>query len=351
MSLEQHPELPMPHRPGIMLIHLLNRCNLRCRYCYLDAAPGRDAILPPELVLRSVGEATRLGVGQVWLSGGEPFLYSGLPKVLAAAAGQEGLEVSISTNGTLIGKAEAALLKATGAIASVSIDGPEAYHDVARGLTGAFRRASRGIEHLTAAGVTVGIVAVICRENQALLPWLAGWAAGMGVARLTAQPLLQFGRGSAIKEMKLSDEQLCDLALQVSDLAQTYGPQGLRMALAYRPRRFLAEHPCAAYVCNGEHCHRGVEKEIKKLVIREDGTVLPETPVLDPRFALGSVYEATLEELVPHYFANGYAQFDRLCRTVYEDVMPTWTAPLIPWTEILGERSWTFEIEGSPAQA
>jgi MoaA/NifB/PqqE/SkfB family radical SAM enzyme len=351
MSVEHHPELHIPHQPGIMLIHLLNRCNLHCRYCYMEAASQNTTRLPVELVMRSMGEAGRLGIGAVWLSGGEPFLYPELEEVLTAAAGQEGAEVSISTNGTLIGKAEADLLKATGVGASVSIDGPEEYHDVARGLKGAFRRASDGIEHLTASGVTVGIVAVICRENLALLPWLARWAAGMGVARLTAQPLLQVGRGSAIKEMKLADEQLCDLALLLSDLAQTYGPQGLRMALAYRPRRFLAEHPCAAYVCNGEHCHRGVEKEIKKLVIREDGTVLPETPVLDPRFALGSVYEATLAELVANYFANGYAQFDRLCRTVYEDVIPTWTAPLIPWTEILTERSWLFEIEHTSAQA
>jgi MoaA/NifB/PqqE/SkfB family radical SAM enzyme len=343
MPIEHHPELPMPHRPGIMLIHLLNRCNLHCQYCYMDATSQRNTHLPVELVIRSMGEAERLGIGGVWVSGGEPFLYPELAEVLTAAAEQDAFEVSISTNGTLIGKAEAALLKATGTSASVSVDGPEAYHDVARGLTGAFRRASHGIERLTAAAVTVGIVAVICQENLASLPWLAGWAAGMGAACLTAQPLLKVGRGSQIKEKKLTDEQLCDLALQMSDLAQSYRPQGLRFALAYRPRRFLAEHPCAAYVCNGAHCHRGVEKEIKKLVIREDGTVLPETPMLDRRFALGSVYEATLKELITHYFANGYAQFDRLCRSVYKDVMPTWTAPLIPWTEILTERSWEFE--------
>ena len=82
-------------------------------------------------------------------------------------------KVSISTNGTLIGQEEAALLKATCAKVLVSIDGPEAYHDKVRGLAGTFKRASQGIEHLANAGVLVGVVSVICEDNLALLPWLA----------------------------------------------------------------------------------------------------------------------------------------------------------------------------------
>jgi hypothetical protein len=127
--------------------------------------------------------------------------------------------------------------------------------------------------------------------------------------------------------------------------------QDLSFALAYRTRRLLAEHPCAAYVCNGAGCHRRVAKEIKKLVIREDGTVLPETPALDPRFALGSLYEGTLVELATRYFADGYEKFDCLCRSVYDEVMPTWTSPLIPWNEILSKRSRAFEISNLPASA
>jgi MoaA/NifB/PqqE/SkfB family radical SAM enzyme len=348
MSVGHDPELPMPHQPGVMLIHLLNRCNLACQHCYLDAAPWRNTSLPLELVIRSFGEAASLGIATICLSGGEPFLYPGLPEALTFAAGQQSFQVHISTNGTLIGTAEAMLLKETGTKLQVSIDGPEAYHDEMRGLEGAFRRASRGIEQLVAAGVPVGIVTTISQDNLASLPWLAEWAAGMGVERISAQPLLRLGRGSQIEDKKLTEEQLCDLFLLLSDLGHTYRSQGLRFALAYRTRRLLAEHPCAAYVCDGAGCHRKVAKEIKKLVIREDGTVLPESPTLDYRFALGSLYEGTLEELTTHYFADGYAQFDRLCRTVYEEVMPTWTSPLIPWNEILSEHSWTFDIEEVP---
>lgn len=334
---------PLPHQPGVLLVHLLNRCNLLCQHCYLDAAPWHNTYLPLELVIRSLDEVESLGINKIYLTGGEPFLYPRLPEVLAFVYGQRSLELYVSTNGTLISTAEAVLLKDTGAKAQVSIDGPEAYHDLVRGFKGSFRRASCGIQELVAARVPVAVVTTICQDNMALLPWLAEWAAGMGVGRLSVQPLLQLGRGSEIHCKKLVEEQLYDLFLQLSDLGYTYRSRGLRFSLAYRTRRFLLAHPCAAYVCNGTGCHRKVTKEIKKLVIREDGTVLPEIPTLDYRFALGNLHQSTLTELVARYFDNGYAQFDRLCRTVYKEVMPTWTSPIIPWNEIVSERSHTFD--------
>jgi MoaA/NifB/PqqE/SkfB family radical SAM enzyme len=295
-----------------------------------------------ELAIRSLGEVEPLGITTIYLTGGEPFMYPGLPEVLAFASGQPNFELCISTNGTLIDTAEAALLKDSGASVQVSIDGLEVYHDRFRGSEGAFRLASRGMQQLVAAGVPVTVVTTICRDNLASLPELAEWATEMGAERIIVQPLLRLGRGSEIDDKRLSEEQLCDLFLQLSDLGHTYRSRGLRFSLAYRTRRFLLAHPCAAYVCNGTRCHRKVAREIKKLVIREDGTVLPEIPTLDYQYALGNLHEGTLMDLVARYFADGYVQFDRLCRTVYEEVMPTWTSPIVPWDEIVSQRSRTF---------
>jgi len=334
---------PLPHQAGVLLIHLLNRCNLFCKQCYLDASPSCDTHLPLKLVTRSIGEVEQLGIGTIYLSGGEPFLYPELPEILAFVSEQQNFELCISTNGTLIGSAEAGLLKGSGANVQVSVDGPESYHDMFRGFRGTFRRAVHGIQHLVDAEVPVTLVVTVCRDNLRYLPWVAEWGAKMGVERVSVQPLLQLGRGSELGDKKLSGEQMCDLFLRLSDLGNIYQSQGLRFSLAYRTRSFLLAHPCAAYVCNGAKCHRKVDREIKKLVIREDGTALPEIPTLNPRFALGNIHESTLMELVSRYFADGYSQFDRLCRTVYNEVMPTWTSPLISWDEIVSERSWTFE--------
>jgi MoaA/NifB/PqqE/SkfB family radical SAM enzyme len=324
----------------VLLVHLLDRCNLRCQHCYMEAEPSGAACLPLDLVIRSLGEVKPLGIGKVCLSGGEPFLYPALRDLLESASQQEGLEVYVSTNGTLIGPQNAGMLKEAGAQAQVSIDGPRAYHDRFRGVKGAFESAARGVEALVAAGVPVGVVSTVCQDNLSLLPWLVDWAADIGANSLSVQPLLEVGRGARIADRKLTEQQLCDLFLRLSDLGYAYRPRGLELKLVYRSRRHLLEHPCAAYVCDGARCHRRVEKEIKTVVIRPDGTVLPEIPTLHPDYALGNLREGPLRQLVARYFADGYARFDHLCRTVYEELMPGWTSPIVPWDEIVSARSW-----------
>ena len=80
----------------------------------------------------------------------------------------------------------------------------------------------------------------------------------------------------------------------------------MRCGMVGVSRKVLLADPCGAYVCNGVGCHRGVSKEIKKLVIREDGTVLPEVTNLNHRFALGRIEDEPLEKLVTRYFEGGY---------------------------------------------
>jgi len=344
MYVSHDPVLaPLPHQPGVLLLHLLNRCNLLCQHCYLNSSPQCNTQLPLKLVIRSLGEIEELGIRTIYLSGGEPFLYPKLPEVLDYISQQQNVETCLSTNGTLIDTAETMLLKNSGVSVQVSIDGPEVYHDRFRGFKGAFNRACRGIQQLVANEVPVTLVMTMCQDNIGYLHWVAEWAATMGVERISVQPLLQLGRGSEIYQKKLSKEQLCALFLMLSDLGHIYHSRGLRFSLAYRTRHLLLTHPCIAYVCNGAQCHRKLDKEIKKLVVREDGTVLPEIPTLHYRFALGNLHKSTLSKMVAQYFADGYSQFDRLCRTVYDDVMSTWTSPLIPWDEIVSEYSWTSD--------
>jgi Fe-coproporphyrin III synthase len=79
--------------------------------------------------------------------------------------------------------------------------------------------------------------------------------------------------------------------------------------------------------------------EIKKLVVREDGTVLPEATNLNHEFALGNIRDGSLSTLVSRYFEQGYYKFDQLCRTTYAEIIPTWESPVVPWDEIIAKRS------------
>jgi MoaA/NifB/PqqE/SkfB family radical SAM enzyme len=234
----------------------------------------------------------------------------------------------------------AAALRAAGARASISVDGEPEFHDWFRKSKGAFRCTEKGIRLLAEAGVPITIISSISQANVASVPWLVDWAYQAGATHFRVQPLLRLGRGLEIVDQCLSQIQTERLVLQLSDLANRYREKGLKCTMIGQNRPFLMKHPCGAYVCNGGGCHRHVAQEIKKLVVREDGTVLPEATNLDRSYSLGNLADAPLTEMIPRYFdGGGYARFDQLCRDAYNEVLPTWKCIVVPWDQIIAERS------------
>jgi MoaA/NifB/PqqE/SkfB family radical SAM enzyme len=333
-------------RTGNLLMHLLNRCNLQCRHCYLEASPMGRHMLPSGLVLRTLDEADDLGIKSVQLSGGEPLLHPHIVEILNAAKGRR-FAVSLSTNGTLIDDPMADLLAEINAYIVASIDGPPDYHDSFRGKPGCFNQAEAGISRLIERGLKVRIVTTLCEDNYKHIDWCAAWAQQMKAAVLQFQPLEQVGRGRIIYGKALPEERIHDLFIHLNDLSVAYASQGLQIKMTYQSRAFMIEHPCSAFVCNGKNCHRGVEKELKKIVVREDGSILPELVDIDRRFAIGNLHETSLRDSIIRFLDNGYASFDRLCRQVFREAVVNGFSPLIAWNEILSERSRTFGVADS----
>ncbi|MGA2216441.1 MAG: radical SAM protein [Terracidiphilus sp.] len=337
------------HPPGLLMIHLLGRCNLECLHCYMEGSPRRTEQLPLELVLQAIEECPRLGIGTIVVTGGEPLLYRGLDQVLEAAANLPNVQTTLCTNGTLLTAGKAEQFRKLGLRINISIDGQPEFHDRFRNLPGAFRSSERGARHAVDAGIPLTIIGSISQKNLDSLDFLVHWAANVGAGEFFAQPLLNLGRGTQITDSCLSFAQLNRLILKLTDLANRPEIRNLKCQVIGAKKKFLLQHPCGAFVCNGTGCHRGVTKEIKKLVIREDGTVLPEVPTLSHRYALGNIRDGSLSELTERYFARGYDDFDRLCRAAYAEVLPQWDCIVVPWEQILSERSLTWRPEAAVA--
>ena len=284
-----------------LMLHLTGRCNLECRHCYMDGGPWRRERLPKTWVLDAIGAAPELGIGSLFLTGGEPMMYPHLVEVLQVAGGIDGLDVTLSTNATLINSHFAEALASNGVRVHVSIDGPPDFHDDFRGQMGAFAKTEAGLAELRRAGVPFTVVTTISRDNLADFDHIAGWAVAAGAERLLVQPLLQLGRGQDIGDHTLSSPELLQLIMSVSDLANR-GDRPIKTSVIGGSKRFFLAHPCAAYVCNGGGCHRGVSKEIKKIVVRETGIILPEATNLDEAYAIGRVGEGSLAAQVRAYF-------------------------------------------------
>ncbi|MDO8932096.1 MAG: GTP 3',8-cyclase MoaA [Rhodocyclaceae bacterium] len=101
-------------------ISITDRCNFRCVYCMPKTVFGRDYPFLPRTELLSFEEVVRLarlfvaqGVQKIRLTGGEPLLRRDLDQLIARLAEIPGLELTLTTNGSLLTQ-RAHALKAAG---------------------------------------------------------------------------------------------------------------------------------------------------------------------------------------------------------------------------------------------
>lgn len=153
--------------PRTLDLEITARCNLRCRYCYYFDNPAVEYHdLPAAEWFRFFGELGSLGVMDVTLAGGEPFIREDLPELVQSIVHNH-MRFAILSNGTLIDDEIAAFIAGTGRCkhVQVSVDGscPET-HDACRGK-GSFERAIRGIRTLQRHGVRATVRVTIHRHN------------------------------------------------------------------------------------------------------------------------------------------------------------------------------------------
>jgi len=173
-----------------------------------------------ELGLRLIDELAGLKVPVLILTGGEPLLSRNF-WAYAFHAKERGLATVISTNGTVITKEVAGLLKEAGIrYVGVSLDSsrPEV-HDRFRGAPGAHARALAGLENARAAGLKTGLRITLTRENWYDVPALLDLAMTKGIARFCLYHLVPTGRGAAIAERDVTPEQRRSVVKFLADAA------------------------------------------------------------------------------------------------------------------------------------
>src|SRR5437764_393229 len=144
-------------------------CNLRCDYCCVrssPAAPRRELGL--ERVQRIAIEAAELGVKEIFVTGGEPFLLEDIGEILLACAAAS--PTTVLTNGMLFAGRRAESLRVLPRdriVLQISLDSPTPErHDLHRG-PGTWARARAGIQYARAQGFRVRLAATISTDLEA----------------------------------------------------------------------------------------------------------------------------------------------------------------------------------------
>lgn len=192
----------------VVVWNITRRCNLRCVHCYAHA---KDIEFENELTTAEgkalIDDLAEFGAPVLLLSGGEPLVRKDLPE-LAEYAVKKGMRAVISTNGTLIDRNTAQVLKKIGlSYVGISLDGMEEVNDRFRGVKGAFEKALDGIRNCKEAGIKVGLRFTINKFNAAEIPNLFDLLEDMDIPRICFYHLVYAGRGSNLVEQDLSHEQ------------------------------------------------------------------------------------------------------------------------------------------------
>jgi cyclic pyranopterin phosphate synthase len=152
-------------------ISVTDRCNFRCVYCMPKEVYGRDHRFLDRRELLTFEEIERLarvfaahGVEKIRLTGGEPLVRRDLEQLVELLAGIPGLDLTLTTNGSLLPQKARALADAGLRRVTVSLDSLD---------DGAFRalndvdfpveRVLAGIDAAAAAGLPVKVNMVVKR--------------------------------------------------------------------------------------------------------------------------------------------------------------------------------------------
>lgn len=189
--------------------HLTDRCNGRCAHCYQDSFdPGSER---PLADLCAMADAVLGGLAgrevSINLTGGEPLLLPGLPRLLEHLAGHPNLgELNVITNATIT---DPAVLESLARIErlrflKVSLESAdEVVNDRVRGA-GNLARVRRNLElYRRRVGKPVVLMMTLARHNLAGIGGMAALAREAGAAGVIYERFVPLGQGRRLRDQVL----------------------------------------------------------------------------------------------------------------------------------------------------
>ena len=270
---------------GILFL-ITQACNLDCHHCSLGSTPATKDF-PKDFFQRIIEELASLQVNSLLLSGGEPLLRSDLFDLISFAS--QKLNVSLSTNGTLIGPKEAQKLKkASIAEIAISLDGiSPRTHDDLRGKNN-FQRVLKGIDSLLREGLGEKINLHFCLSRQNIDEAIdfPGFAENLGIRKITYLSMKKLGKASDYwRDLKPEREKYSEFLFK---LYETFFKQGFPIQVnsplsGFRPLTKPQERIST--------CPFGTQ-----LIVNTNGDIYSCPGMFFPDYCLGNVFEMSIED-------------------------------------------------------
>lgn len=293
--------VPFISGPASVDVFITSRCNLKCVHCFSAREEGFAAELSAEDLDSIFSQLEQLGVFEVRINGGEPFLHPEIEKILLSLKERRFRKVVI-TNGTLLNEKLASLLKESGTIPTVSIDDSlEEEHDLFRGVDGSFKLALRALRLLSKHGVQYGINCCLHKRNLKRYQEIISLVAKHGASRIAFLDLKKIGR------MKNHTEWIPSYKEYRKAMIRIMSTRSMNRKIDVSLDVFLHCQPLRESIHEAGRGYVTCQAGKTFLAIDGDGSTYPcNLVVSDPRWNMGNILN---ERLVDIWFSQKWSFF------------------------------------------
>ena len=180
--------------PDTIYFHLTKKCNLHCSYCYFSGGQPMDKELSYKEALSVLESACLLNPRRLVFTGGEPLLRNDIFKLAQIVKKIEnGIQLCITTNGTLINEKNAENLIKNFDEIRISVDGFKKINDASRGK-GTFEKVMKSFRYILNAGGDPVAFITVSSLNFSHLKYFMPFLIRNGILKIHISPIKIAGR-------------------------------------------------------------------------------------------------------------------------------------------------------------
>lgn len=272
-------------------LHPTQSCNLRCLHCGNDSGLKRPNELEVQQWMSTIDNLENLGTTHITITGGEPFMYSGMKLLLEHLANKR-MRVDILSNGVLLNDRNIELLMKSNFSLTISLDGPNnLIHDRLRGKK-CFDRTIQNMSKLRRVEKKFGIEMTVHKKNMRQIISTTLLAIRIGATSIAFGVLFDVGRANYNKSFLLNSDDVNWISQEIKSVMKKYKEE-IQISFV-DPRQPLFRNLKENEDSNKIFCPGGTTR----VAIRSDGLVYPcQYGFCDEKYSMGSITENSIADI------------------------------------------------------
>jgi MoaA/NifB/PqqE/SkfB family radical SAM enzyme len=319
-----------------LFFHILTKCNLRCRHCYINPEQQGKKNVPIKTIKAWLDAFSRDSAAtNVIFLGGEPTLHPDLHHAIKHARRQGFRSVTVDTNGYLFHDILSKVSPRQVDFFSFSLDGATGKtNDAIRG-PGSFDACINGIRKTVAKGFAASLIYTVSRLNIQELKMMPLLLKDLGIERFFIQVIGLRGKAAGCNNTDNLQLTRSEWLKIVPPLAQKIARQGITVSYPKVYLDLTEEFQCAGRVAknyfifpNGRiyQCPLCEDLPIHSLEFKHNRPVktarLNESDLFELNIAEGCVMNKLIQPDNLRYTVGGVPEYKIACCLLKEEIQP-----------------------------